>query len=414
VTVEPAEQSDLDLTSEPDPGEAIASRTAFRLGLAGALGVLLVAAAALLAYSVRDLLLQIAVATFIAVSLDPAVRWLVRHRLARSAAVAIIFVGFAAVVAGLIWLAVPPLFSQATTLTSDFPGYLDSLRARSPWLVDIETRFNLRTSLDHFAATFLDRVRTEGLAFGQRLLGAMVNALLIIALTIYIMADLPRLRRRVVRLFPPRHRPRASEAVNVMVDKVGAYMIGNLVISLIAGGTSFVAMAALGVKFALPLAVFVALTDLIPLIGATLGAIVCIVVAAATTELWPGAIVLTLFFLLYQQLENYLIAPRVLRGSVDMSSLAVLLAALVGASVLGLVGALMAIPVAAAIKTLATPIMRAREVGAPVGPGDDGGPPVVPAQPALPGLADALAPEATPATPAGAVPGGEDARQVPA
>jgi predicted PurR-regulated permease PerM len=202
------------------------------------------------------------------------------------------------------------------------------------------------------------------------------------------MLDLPRIRRAIVRLFPLRHRPRAAHAVNVMVDKVGAYMIGNVVISLIAGVTSFIALFALDVPFALPLAVFVAITDLIPLVGATLGAVVCVVVSVATTDLWPNAVLVAVFFLAYQQLENYVIAPYVLRNSVDMPSIAVLLVALVGASVLGLVGALMVIPIAAAVKVLATPMLRARDEAqanalADEGPPDPPEPPVspVPAQP---------------------------------
>ena len=190
-----------------------------------------------------------------------------------------------------------------------------------------------------------------------------------IVLTIYFMADLPRLRRAIVRVFPSRKRPQVSHAVNVVIDKVGAYMIGNLVISAIAGVTTFFALWALNVPFALPLAFFVALTDLIPLVGATIGAVVCTVVAAATSPLWPTALLVAAFFVLYQQLENYLIAPRVLRNSVDMPSVAVLLAALLGGSVLGLVGALMAIPVAAAIKVIATPMMRARDAGDVAGRG---------------------------------------------
>jgi predicted PurR-regulated permease PerM len=215
--------------------------------------------------------------------------------------------------------------------------------------------------VDEFAATFLDRIQQQGLAFGRRFLGALVSALLISVLTVYLLADLPRLRRSVIRLFPLRHRTRASHAVNVMVDKVGQYMIGNLLISLIAGVTSYIALVSLDVPFAVPLAVFVAITDLIPMIGAMLGAVVCTIVAVATTDVWPNAVILALFFLVYQQVENYVIAPRVMRNSVDMSAVAVLLAALVGGSVLGLIGALMAIPVAAAIKVLATPMLEARD-----------------------------------------------------
>jgi predicted PurR-regulated permease PerM len=97
------------------------------------------------------------------------------------------------------------------------------------------------------------------------------------------------------------------------------------------------------------------------MIGATLGAAICVIVAFATTDLWPNTILLAVFFLLYQQLENYLVAPRVLRNSVEIPAVAVLLAALVGGSVLGLIGALIAIPIAAAVKVIATPMLRARD-----------------------------------------------------
>ncbi len=124
----------------------------------------------------------------------------------------------------------------------------------------------------------------------------------------------------------------------------------------------------------MPLAVFVALTDLIPLVGATIGAIGCVLVALFTVDLWPAAIIVIAFFLVYQQAENYLIAPRVLRNTVNLSSVAVLLAALIGGSILGVVGALMCIPIVAAGKVLMTPMVEAldttpdRDSGTPAPP----------------------------------------------
>jgi predicted PurR-regulated permease PerM len=356
----------------PPPREPVSSRTVFRWAVAACTGAVLVALAALVAYNIRDLLVQVAVAAFVALSLDPAVRWLIRRRVRRSYAVAIIFALFVIMIGGLMWLAIPPLASEATRLATDFPGYLENLRGRSPTFRAVETRFNLQAGFNDFAANFVSRIQTDALAFGQRFLGALFSALLVVVLTIYFMADLPRLRRAIVRMFPSRHRPHVSHAVNVVIDKVGAYMIGNLVISAIAGVTSFATLLSLRVPFALPLAFFVALTDLIPLVGATIGAVVCTVVAAATTNLWPNAVLVGLFFVVYQQLENYLIAPRVLRNSVDMPSVAVLLATLLGGSVLGLLGALMAIPIAAAIKVIVTPVMRARDAADAAAPVESG------------------------------------------
>lgn len=123
----------------------------------------------------------------------------------------------------------------------------------------------------------------------------------------------------------------------------------------------------------MPLAFVVAVCDLVPMIGATLGAVICVLAALLTTELWPTTVIVAIFFVAYQQLENYLIAPRILRHTVSMSAAAVLLAALIGGTVLGLVGALMAIPIAAALKVVLAERLHARDTAdAGTGPPQDG------------------------------------------
>jgi predicted PurR-regulated permease PerM len=348
------------MVDDEDGTPRITARVVYRWAVVASLGVVTVYLAYRAVFLLANLIVQVLIAMFLAVSLDPAVRWLVRHGLKRSRAVAVIFLVAFALVAGLMILFIPPLVRQGISLASDFPGYLDHLREHSTSLRKLEDHFHLQGKIDDFARTIPSRVGRDALGFGRRFLGALASALVVLVFTVYFMVDLNRLRRGLVRLFPRRQRRQVNEAVNVVIDKVGSYMIGNLIISAIAGVASFIAFEALRIPFALPLAVFVALTDLIPMIGATLGAVVCVVVAFATTDLWPNTILLAAFFVLYQQLENYLIAPRVLRNTVQLPALAVLLAALTGGTVLGLVGAVMAIPVAAAIKVLATPMIRAR------------------------------------------------------
>jgi len=169
--------------------------------------------------------------------------------------------------------------------------------------------------------------------------------------------DMPRLERGLVRLFPRRRRHHASRIVSVVVDKVGAYMIGNLAISLVAGIASYLCLRFVGVPYAWPLAIAVAITDLIPMIGATLGAVICTVVSLLTVGIWPKSVIVLLFLIGYQQLENYVIAPRIMRNAVDLAPVSVLLVALIGGTLLGLVGALMAIPIAAAAKVVMTPML---------------------------------------------------------
>jgi predicted PurR-regulated permease PerM len=361
----------------PDSGMASMSfGTVFRWGAAAGLGVVAVAVAVLAVYTVRQVLVEVVIALFVAVSLDPAVRWLINRGVRRTIAVTVIFVLTLALVVAFFWSITPPLVRQATELASNVPDYLRELQERSKTYRELADKYGLTQKLTEYAAALPGKIGSDALGFVRRFLGAVLNVLLVIVLTIYLMVDLPRLRRGLVRLFPRAKRPHVAQAVNVVVDKVGGYMIGNLIISVFAGVASFVCLFAVGVPFALPLAVFVAVTDLIPMIGATIGAVGCTVVALFAVGPWPGTVVVAVFFLLYQQLENYLIAPRVLRNTVDLSSVAVLLAALVGGAVLGVVGAIMAIPIVAAGKVLMTPMVEALNEPPP-GPAPPAAPPPV-------------------------------------
>ncbi len=356
---------DTGVEDPPTAGDPVNFGQVFRWGAAAALGVLSVALAAFAVYTVRSILVLVIISIFIAVSLDPAVRWLVRKGMRRSVAVGIIFLTVFGLLGAFLAAVIPPLVREGTGLFQDLPGYVERLPEQSPLYRDLAERYNFTEKLSEYAASIPQQVAGEALTFAQRFLGALAQVLTVLVFTIYLMSDLPRLRRGLVRLFPRARRPRVAEVVNVLVDKVGAYMIGNLIISLIAGIASFAVLFALGVPYALPLAVAVAITDLIPLVGATIGAALCPAITFFTSDLWPETVVVLLFFIVYQQLENYLLVPRVMRNTVDISSLAVLLSALVGATVLGVMGALMAIPVAAAVKVVLTPMIERRTESAP-------------------------------------------------
>ncbi len=341
----------------PRDGAVVTAGQVYRWAMAGALGVLTVLVAAVAVYVVRDILVLVLIAVFIAVSLDPAVRLLTRRGMRRSFAVAII--GLLVVVAftGFAWSVVPPLVGQGGRLVNDLPGYLHQLEEKSQALRELGRQFKLTDRLAEFVRQLPERLAASTLSFVQQFFGAVFSGVTVLVLTIYFMADLPRLRRGLVRLFPASHRSPVANAVDVVVAKVGGYMIGNMIISVFAGVATFAALKLLGVPFAVPLAVTVAIADLIPMVGATLGAAICVLVSAFTAASWTATVGVAVFFVVYQQIENYLIAPRVLRNTVDLSAVAILITALIGGTVLGVVGALMAIPIAAAIKVV---ISRAR------------------------------------------------------
>ena len=343
--------------SVPAPPDVTVPVSVFRNAVTATTGVVLVLLAAYALYVVRSILVLVLIALFVAVSLDPAVRWLVGRKMRRSFAVALVVLVFVVLFAAFLWSVVPPLVGQGTRLVDNFPDYLRQLSERSRGIRAITDRYHLTARLTSFAGELPGRLAGGAVGFVQRFLGVVASTLTVLVLSIYFMSDMPRLQRGVVNLFPRSRRARAAEIAAVVVDKVGGYMIGNIIISVFAGVSSFACLELVRVPYALPLAVTVALTDLIPMIGAALGAVVCVTVAALAVDIWPAGVVVLLFFIGYQQLENYLIAPRVLRNAVDMSSVAVLLAALIGGVVLGLVGAVMAIPIAATVKVVMAPRM---------------------------------------------------------
>jgi predicted PurR-regulated permease PerM len=316
-------------------------------------------------YTVRAILIRILIALFIAVSLDPAVRWLTRRGMRRGWAVTLIFLLALLLFAAFLISVIPPLVTQGRNLADDLPDYLTRVQRQSSQYRELNDRYNISNQLQGLATNLPGRLGSGVLGFTSRVFGAVFNGLTVLVFTIYFMADMPRIRHGVVRLFPVERRPRAHRVVDLVVDKVGGYMIGNIIVSLIAGVASFIAFTLLGVAFPVPLAFVVAICDLIPMIGATLGAIIGVTVAVFSTDL-VHTVLVAAFFVAYQQLENYLIAPRVLKTTVELGAAAVLIAGLIGATVLGLVGALMAIPVAAAFNVLLNERLIAHETAAGV------------------------------------------------
>ena len=370
------------------PPDRLRPSLLFRWGVLVSLGVAATVIGLYALYTVRAILVRVLIALFIAVSLDPAVRLLTRRGMRRGLAVTLIFLLAFALVAGFLLSVIPPLVTQFRNLVDDLPGYLTRLQSRSSQFRELNDRYNVSDQLQGLVGTLPTRLGSGLLGFTSRVFGVVFNGLTVLVFTIYFMADMPRIRTGLVRLFPVERRPRARQVVNLVVDKVGGYMIGNIIISIIAGLAAFIAFSVLGVPFAVPLAFLIALCDLIPMIGATLGAMIGVTVALFTTELLPTTVLVAAFFVAYQQLENYLIAPRVLKTTVELGAAAVLISGLIGATVLGLVGALMAIPVAAAFSVLLNERLVAHETAAGLTPGPADPPPAAHDGEARPGAAE--------------------------
>jgi predicted PurR-regulated permease PerM len=313
------------------------------------------------AYLVRSILVLVLIAVFLAVGLDPAVRRLESLGLRRSFAVTIIFLAAILFIVGFSIAVVPPLVKQVTNFATDLPDYVQDLANENPriaeWVRDNDIPAKLKDAVGN-VPTVIGSSFGNVLGIAGSVLSALFNTLTVIVLTIYFLVSLSRIRKGSLNLVPRSKRERFAELLDPILQKIGGYIAGQITTALIAGSLAFVFLAIASVPFPVALALWVTIAALIPLVGATIGAIPAVIVAFFDS---PGLGIATLiFFLVYQQVENYVIAPRIMTKAVDVSPAAVLLAALLGGSLLGLVGALIAIPTAASIKLIHQEVIQPR------------------------------------------------------
>jgi predicted PurR-regulated permease PerM len=184
---------------------------------------------------------------------------------------------------------------------------------------------------------------------GSTVFGALTDTFLVIVLTVYFLSALPRIRAVLYRFVPNSRRPRAILIGDQVFAKVGAYLLGNVVISVITGVVTFVWLVIFGVPYPLLLAIFVALLDLIPFGSTVAGALVALVALSVSV---PVSLATLGFYIVFRWVEDYLLVPKIIGRAVDVPAITTLVAVLIGAGLLGIVGALVAIPVAAAIQLL--------------------------------------------------------------
>ena len=332
------------------PGPPVNRRNPFYVGFVGGLGLLTAYGFFLGLRNAASILVLIFVAMFLAIGLNPAVARLRAWHVPRGGAVAIVALVLLALLVGGLFALVPPLVTQTGELVKNIPGYITSLQ-RNQTINDLIQRYDLvkkaQSALD--AGTVGNAL--GGVVGGAKLLfGTIFNVLTVLVLTIYFMAAFDRIKNGAYRLVPASRRERVSLLTDEILAKVGAYIVGALAIAVLAGASTWILALSVGLAYPFALAVVVAVCDLIPQIGATIGAVVVSLVGVASS-LTTGVICLV-FFLIYQQVENYLVYPSVMRRSVKVSDVAAVVAALLGAALFGVVGALAAIPMVAAIQLI--------------------------------------------------------------
>ena len=305
---------------------------------------------------VSRVMVWIIVAAFFSVALYPVVGW-VERRVAggrRSLATLLVFLLVLVVLGGLITAFAVPLTKEGTAFAAQFPQQVNDARAgRGPvggFLERTHALTYIQNNQDRIKA-FASGLTTPAAGVLQGVATGVAGVVTIFVLAYLMVLEGPKAVDGFLNLLEPDNRPRVRAVATDCAKSITGYLSGNLLISVICGVLTYITLLATGVPFAGLIALFVALADLIPLVGATLGAIVAIIAAAIHSI--PALIVVAVFFVVYQQLENHLLQPLILSRTVKLNPLTVLIAILIAVELAGVLGAFLAIPVAGMIQVIA-------------------------------------------------------------
>jgi predicted PurR-regulated permease PerM len=346
-------------------------QNAFRLGLLGGLGVLVAMAIGGAIATLSTILTYIGAALFLALGIDPAVSWLEKHRFPRWAAILTVLLAILGVFVGLVFAVVPVIAEQVNNLVSSLPAFLATVTKQS-WISGIQKSLPSWIDLNQLIVNAGDWLQKNAGTIGGGLfsvgLGIFSGAagfVVILILTLYFVASLSSMKRGLYRLVPASKRARFSDLSEQITASVGRYVIGQGAIALCNGIASFVFLSVLGAfgggaKYPALFAFIAFLFALVPLVGTLSGSVLItlstLLLAGPGTALWVG-----IYYLAYMQVEAYVINPRVMTRAVKVPGAVVVIAALSGGALLGILGALIAIPVAAAVLLIVDQVLVPRQ-----------------------------------------------------
>jgi predicted PurR-regulated permease PerM len=330
-------------------GRPFDRQSSFVVGFVATVGVLLAVALGAAVYSVRNTLVLVFLALFLAVGLEPVVAFGTRHKLRRPFSVLIVVLMAIGVLALFVYSAISPIQAEINQLSKSVPKWRAEIGSGKGTVGHLAKELHLSYYISGSGTgTLAKGVASGALGAGEEVLSAVTSVLVVIVLTVYFLAALPSIKRFIVHLVPHSRRERFGLLLDDVLAGVGGYLLGNLFTSLIAGLGTFIWAEAWGIPYGILLGLFVALVDLVPVVGSTFGGVIVTLVALSISL--PVAIATAIFYGIYRILEDYLLVPRVMRQAVNVSPVVTVLAVIIGGAMLGIIGALVAIPIAAGIK----------------------------------------------------------------
>jgi len=356
-----AEHAAAQLRSAGQPfgvrGKRFDPSSPFYLGVMVSAGVAVTYWAVRVLGSASSVLVLVAAAMFFALGLEPAVSELVNRRLPRWTAVTFVVVVVFAVLGAAVAAAIPPLVQEARHFIEQAPQYLQQAQNHSTLIGRINESFHLQQRITDLIHSSGAPAVGNVVKAGETVVGAVSRVGVVAVLTIYFLADMRRIRATIYRFVPNSRRPRAILIGDEVMAKFGDYVFGNVVTSLIAGAATFVWCSFFGVPYAVLLGAFVAILDLFPY-GSTVGGFVVALVALTVSI--PVSIATVAFYVVFRLAEDYLLTPKIIGRAVKVPGGVTVVAVMIGAALMGVVGAIMAIPVAAAVQLLVSELLFPR------------------------------------------------------
>ncbi len=340
------------------------SRHPIHFGFMASVGVGLALLLFFIITNVGQLLVWIGAALFIALGLDPVVQWLERKGVPRPGGIAASLLVLVAIVAAFFATLIPTIVTQTAQLVENGPEYVQSF-LDSEFFRTVDEQFQIRDRIAEEANKIFDDSGAVGgifggvLGVGTVILNSLFGTLIVLVLTLYFLASLPSMKKWAYKLAPRSKRRRVEILSETITRSVGNYVIGQACVALLNATAAFIFMSIAGVPFSVLLAFVVALLAFIPLIGALLAA--CVVTLVALTAGWQTTLGFAIPYLAYLQFEAYFVSPRIMHKAVSVPGAIAVIAVIAGGSLLGVLGALIAIPTAAAVMLLLKEIFIARQ-----------------------------------------------------
>jgi predicted PurR-regulated permease PerM len=352
----------------PRAVEASQTSSMFRhpiyFGFMGTLGVGIALFLNYILANTESLLLWIVTALFIALGLDPVVRWLEKRKVPRGLGIVIVLVALLGAVAIFFATLIPTIIEQTTQLVNKAPVWISDF-LNSDFFKQLDVQYHVLDTVNEQVAKFFQDAQAVGGIFGgvvgvgTTIANGLFGTLIVLVLSLYFLASLPAIKRWGYRLAPRSRRNRVEELSEEITRGVGNYVIGQVCVAVLNATFAFVVMTILNVPFTVLLAFMVALMAFIPLVGGSIAAVV--VIAVSLTVGWQTALIYAICYLAYLQFEAYFVSPRIMQKAVAVPGAVAVISVIAGGSLLGVLGALIAIPTAAAVMLLVKEVFIVRQ-----------------------------------------------------